>query len=368
MLRNALFLLYLMWPLAAVNCFAQNLVKLPVFTPAEHLLFIDDFTLYNDNFVQHKWHVAQGHMAHDFDSTGRETLNRKNMCYLVQPHHHPMVPVIKSTPHTPKYVTFECDFWLMSSSAKKMVIDFPDKRGYKHTIAIDQNTLYEKWQGALHKGTDIMKPLPKEKQLKIMGVERWHCLAIAISEEYLSIFLDGTRVWGISHDSLSNPTSAYLFDGYLPRSFTISAEGHAGLRHVRFAQSDKIPPPAAISTHVFNALLTTSTFTTHDIHFETGKAMLTSDSYSYLSALASWLKENPAIKLEIGGHTDNEGSDADNLRLSEARAQAVVNYINNAGVGKARLKYKGYGETHPIMSNDTEAGRAANRRVELRKL
>jgi outer membrane protein OmpA-like peptidoglycan-associated protein len=77
------------------------------------------------------------------------------------------------------------------------------------------------------------------------------------------------------------------------------------------------------------------------------------------------MNENPNMKVLISGYTDNVGKPADNLILSKGRAVSVVNYLLFKGVQKDRLSYKGFGETNPIATNDTEQGRALNRRTEL---
>ncbi|MFN7014845.1 MAG: OmpA family protein, partial [Bacteroidia bacterium] len=76
--------------------------------------------------------------------------------------------------------------------------------------------------------------------------------------------------------------------------------------------------------------------------------------------------ENSTIKIEISGHTDNVSSDEFNLRLSENRAKAVVEFLVQNGIAKERLTYKGYGKSQPIATNDTEEGRQENRRVEFK--
>ena len=72
--------------------------------------------------------------------------------------------------------------------------------------------------------------------------------------------------------------------------------------------------------------------------------------------------------MEIGGHTDSTGEDAYNMGLSQRRAESVRSYLVSKGVKASRLEAKGYGETKPVASNDTNEGRAKNRRVELKKL
>ena len=78
------------------------------------------------------------------------------------------------------------------------------------------------------------------------------------------------------------------------------------------------------------------------------------------------LRRVDAVTVEVQGHTDDEGSAASNLRLSERRADAVRRYLSDAGVDRARLTVRAVGEAEPIASNDTEAGRARNRRVVFR--
>ena len=82
-----------------------------------------------------------------------------------------------------------------------------------------------------------------------------------------------------------------------------------------------------------------------------------------LALFVEFLKENPTVKVEIQGHTDNIGRDEDNLRLSENRAKSVYEYVIAQGISANRLRYKGYGESNPIASNNTEEGRAKNRRT-----
>ncbi len=100
-----------------------------------------------------------------------------------------------------------------------------------------------------------------------------------------------------------------------------------------------------------------------NVFFETNKADLRKESRTELNKLRLLLAENPSMKIEISGHTDNVGSDADNLSLSEKRAKAVRDFLIQNGIATERLTYKGYGKTQLVDSNDTETGRAANRRT-----
>ena len=93
------------------------------------------------------------------------------------------------------------------------------------------------------------------------------------------------------------------------------------------------------------------------------------ESAATLEQVMQLLKNDPDLKLEVAGHTDNTGDKAHNQMLSEGRANAVVvALVTKYGIDAGRLEAKGYGQDKPVASNDTEAGKAKNRRVELRKL
>lgn len=102
------------------------------------------------------------------------------------------------------------------------------------------------------------------------------------------------------------------------------------------------------------------------IQFELNKATIKSDSDALLTEIADVFKENTHIKkVSIEGHTDSQGSDAYNQKLSEQRAKAVLDYLVGKGIDAKRLTSKGLGESKPIASNDTEEGKEQNRRVEF---
>jgi outer membrane protein OmpA-like peptidoglycan-associated protein/tetratricopeptide (TPR) repeat protein len=106
----------------------------------------------------------------------------------------------------------------------------------------------------------------------------------------------------------------------------------------------------------------------NNILFQTGKSILTSSSYTELDRLLGILNDNPQMKIEISGHTDNTGSLQLNLKLSEDRAKAVVEYLVQKGIDRTRLEYKGFGPQQPIAENTTADGRSKNRRVEFKIL
>ncbi len=106
-------------------------------------------------------------------------------------------------------------------------------------------------------------------------------------------------------------------------------------------------------------------FATRGIYFETGKSTLKPESYPKLDEIVSIINEYPDYNLRLSGHTDNVGTDANNLTLSQARVDAVKAYLVGKNVPDSRLEATGYGETRPIATNKTAVGKAQNRRVEM---
>jgi OmpA-OmpF porin, OOP family len=120
------------------------------------------------------------------------------------------------------------------------------------------------------------------------------------------------------------------------------------------------PVDATVCQQLFSDLLGKGT-----IRFESGRAVLDPDSAGLLDRLIETALRCPAANIEIAGHTDGDGEDAFNQALSEKRAQAVTDYLVKAGLPADRFTAVGYGSTQPIASNDTDEGKAQNRRIEF---
>src|SRR5690606_19345422 len=103
-----------------------------------------------------------------------------------------------------------------------------------------------------------------------------------------------------------------------------------------------------------------------NIFFDLGKHELKNESLAELEKLVQFLKDNPTVTIQVEGHTDQIGSAADNLKLSENRAKSVRNFLLENGITPNRITAKGFGATRPIADNNTEEGRAMNRRTEIK--
>lgn len=145
-------------------------------------------------------------------------------------------------------------------------------------------------------------------------------------------------------------------EGYLFYSDNFSLKG---VFHIEEPYKKKIP---------LNPIIAGERIILKNIFFATDSYQLEKESELELNELVSFLNNNPTLKVELSGHTDNQGSDAYNLELSDNRANSVVDYLVSKGIDKERLVAKGYGLTEPIANNETSEGRAQNRRTELKIL
>jgi len=115
-------------------------------------------------------------------------------------------------------------------------------------------------------------------------------------------------------------------------------------------------------------LLDTGMIRLENINFDTGKATIKANSDPVLASIAAILLQYPALKIEIGGHTDNTGTKAKNMKLSDQRAAAVMTWLTGRypTLDASQFTSKGYGPEMPVASNGTKLGRAKNRRVEFK--
>jgi OOP family OmpA-OmpF porin len=134
-------------------------------------------------------------------------------------------------------------------------------------------------------------------------------------------------------------------------------------------QKDAMAQDVVANAEVFsNDIRKTGHAAVYGIYFDTGKSTIKPESASAIAEIAKLLKSDASLKVHVVGHTDNVGSADSNIKLSQSRAEAVIQeLVKNNGIAAVRLRAFGCGQFAPVMSNDAEDGRAKNRRVELVK-
>lgn len=150
-------------------------------------------------------------------------------------------------------------------------------------------------------------------------------------------------------------------DNPQPLIVTVKKDGHSYDSHL--ITPDQMEEPVITRDAEVKAIETGKVCDLRDIYYETNSAIITPASKLIIALFIEFLKDNPTVKVEIQGHTDNVGADDANQRLSELRARSVYEYVISKGIPASRLRYKGYGESQPIADNNTAAGRAKNRRT-----
>ena len=147
-------------------------------------------------------------------------------------------------------------------------------------------------------------------------------------------------------------------------TFTVNRKGYLFYSDV-FNLKNKLPDSTYQKDIALQPVQLNATVAMKNIQFETKSFKLENVSLIELDKLVQLMNDNPQIKIQISGHTDNVGSYADNLKLSLNRAKSVVDYLVSKGIAAQRLTYKGFGDSKPVASNNTEEGRAENRRTEF---
>jgi len=147
-------------------------------------------------------------------------------------------------------------------------------------------------------------------------------------------------------------------------TFTVNRRGYLFYSDV-FPLGGKLPDSTYIKNIQLQPIAVNATASLKNIQFDLKSIELKPVSLTELDKLLQLMNDNPTVHVQISGHTDNIGSDADNLTLSTNRAKAVASYLISKGIAANRLTWKGYGATKPVADNTTEEGRAKNRRTEF---
>jgi outer membrane protein OmpA-like peptidoglycan-associated protein len=145
---------------------------------------------------------------------------------------------------------------------------------------------------------------------------------------------------------------------------TVKKQDHVFESH-SFSAEDSVKAGVAAMDMTVRKIEVGKSYRVNDIKFGSNSAAITKASEHILDELIVFMKENPTVKIRVEGHTDNIGRLEDNTVLSNDRAFTVMEYLQQHGIGGARLAFKGLGPTKPVATNDTPEGRALNRRTEF---
>ena len=312
------------------------------FVPGDEIMFEDDLVGEQMGEFPSKWDLMSGN-AEIASVDGKTVINLTDQSTEIMP--------LMKDPKNYLTEAFTLEFDFLGGSDEKQIftayiIHLKNIEGEDvATITIDgtaSGQIYTWWMTPNGDQREQRAAAPAKE-------EEWNHVALSFNKRALKVYLNGIRLVNI-------PNCAR------PQNFSIQRSHWADHRNlmtnIRLCKG---------AVPLYNRLMTDGKIITYAITFDIGKANIKPESMTEINRIAQLMKDNADLKFEVQGHTDNTGTIAGNQKLSEQRAQAIVNKLVEMGIAANRLSAKGMGQSAPLADNSTDEGRAKNRRVEFVK-
>jgi OmpA-OmpF porin, OOP family len=310
------------------------------FVPGDKIIFEDNFADDRDAEFPSHWELEKGQAI-------LNKLNGLESFYLTDGNYCRVSPLVKNKSYLTNQFTVEYDLYNPNGAAYGLMLFLKDAEG--NDIASMQITPAESDFTADTKS--LQGSLPAEILNENFN-NRWHHIALAYNNKQIKVYVDQFRVLYVPNGDVT-PVSVG-FGG-------VGAQDNPIIfRNIRIAEGGNM--------YMVGHKFTDSKIVTHGINFDLDKSSIKPESMGTLNMIVQILKDNPDIKFEIDGHTDNTGSASHNMTLSQQRADAVKSQLVTMGISSSRLTSKGFGDSKPISDNNTSDGKANNRRVEFVKM
>lgn len=310
------------------------------FVPGNKIIFEDDFRDDIDGEFASHWSIE----------SGQGVVNTKDNepFFAITKYYSKYTPNIKAKTYLPAQYTIEFDTWLDAGYDSNEGVYLELRNGKNIAGGLYTNHDYYKFDFG-------DKKLQGDLSAAIKGDtyhNKWHHIAIAVKDRQVKIYCDQYRIvvipdCGFSANCLAIGGNASEGMAMLLKNFRLAEGGNMIVPGKKFTEPKII---------------------THGITFDYNKATIKPESMGTLNMIVQIMKDNPEVKFEVGGHTDSDGEDAYNMKLSQQRADAVKEQLTKMTIMPERLTTKGYGNTKPLNDNNTKEGKANNRRVEFTKL
>jgi outer membrane protein OmpA-like peptidoglycan-associated protein len=312
------------------------------FVPGDKIIFDDNFVDDQDGEFPAHWKLVKGQAIVN-------KVEDKPSFLLTEGNYAVVTPRVKNEKYLPADFTVEFDFIFKKGQDGGYGYNPQVEFYYTHEGGYETSFNVGFAMNEVHIG-DFSKRYPDELE-KNFG-DKWHHAAIILKNGQMKAYVDQYRI--CVNPNIEQKPYRLAFDGIGDENRPII------FTNVKIAEGGGM--------NLIGKKFTDAKIVTHGITFDVNKATIKPESMGTLNMITKVMTENPDVKFEIGGHTDSDGSDADNLKLSQARAEAVKTQLVSMGIDASRLTTKGYGESKPVGENTTPEGKANNRRVEFVKL
>ncbi len=315
------------------------------FIPGEKILFEDNFLTDADGEFPTHWELQKGQAVIN-------KMGDKTALVMTDGNYAWVTPLMKQKKYLADQWTLEFDSWKKNESYQTILFLQDQQLHDIGKVVISDNNVvvdFVSADGETPKSLEGDYPQGMKGDANYSG--KWHHVAIAYKNKQVKVYVDQVRVMVVPNCNLTPDCIAL--------GGIASQDGPLVFANMRIAEGGGM--------NMLGKKFTDTKIVTHGINFDVNKAVIKPESMGTLNGIVQILNDNPEIKFEVGGHTDSDGDDASNMKLSQSRADAVRNQLITMGIDATRLTAKGYGKTKPIADNTTFEGKANNRRVEFVK-